>query len=151
MRIVIDTNIWVSGLLWKGNAWRLLNLAEQSKIELCIAYPMLLELEEVLGYDHLQNRLSVLQQTPAQLASYALSISTAFDVSRNDTPTIVEADPDDDIFLLCAVKANALYVVSSDRHLLTLKAYRDIAIVTLENFLERESDKLNSKEQKTDT
>lgn len=33
MRIVIDTNIWISGLLWKGDAWHLLNLAEQGKVE----------------------------------------------------------------------------------------------------------------------
>jgi len=37
VRIVVDTNIWVSGLLWKGDAWRLLNLAEQGKVEICIA------------------------------------------------------------------------------------------------------------------
>ena len=49
MRLVIDTNIWVSGLLWRGDAWRLLNLAEQGKVELCIAHSMLLELEEVLA------------------------------------------------------------------------------------------------------
>lgn len=46
MRLVIDTNIWVSGLLWQGKAWSLLKLAEQGEIEICIAYPMLLELEE---------------------------------------------------------------------------------------------------------
>ncbi len=34
MRIVIDTNIWVSGLLWKGDAWRLLKLVEDGKLEL---------------------------------------------------------------------------------------------------------------------
>lgn len=54
MRIVIDTNVWVSGLLWKGDAWRLLKHAEEGSVELCIAYPMLLELEEVLNYDRLR-------------------------------------------------------------------------------------------------
>jgi hypothetical protein len=44
MRVVIDTNIWVSGLLWRGSAWRLLQLAEQGEIELCITHSMLLEL-----------------------------------------------------------------------------------------------------------
>ncbi|MBI3921428.1 MAG: putative toxin-antitoxin system toxin component, PIN family [Armatimonadetes bacterium] len=50
MRIVIDTNIWVSGLLSEGDGWRLLDLAEEGDVEICIAYPMLLELEEVLAY-----------------------------------------------------------------------------------------------------
>ena len=34
MRVVIDTNIWVSGLLWRGAPWRLLRLVEQGEIEL---------------------------------------------------------------------------------------------------------------------
>ena len=133
MRIVIDTNIWVSGLLWRGDAWRLLNLAEQGKIELCLAYPMLLELEEVLAYERLQPRLEVLQQTPAQLAAYALSLAIVFDVSRSHIP-IVSADPDDDIFILCAVQANVAYIVTKDRHLLALKSYRGIPIITIEQF-----------------
>ena len=136
MRIVIDTNIWVSGLLWKGDAWRLLNLAEQGNVDICIAYPMLLELEEVLAYERFQPRLSTLQQTPAQLAAYALSLATAFDVSRTGSP-IVTADPDDDIFLLCAVEARAIYVVTNDRHLLALKSYQEVEIILIEEFLAR--------------
>lgn len=136
MRIVIDTNIWISGLLWKGDAWRLLNLAEQGKVELCIAYAMLLELEEVLGYDRLQARLATLQETPAQLAAYALKLCSVFDVTRQGLP-IVDADPDDDIFLLCAVEAQARYVVTHDRHLLALKSYQSIPIVTLTDFLQQ--------------
>jgi len=137
LRIVIDTNIWISGLLWKGKAWQLLRLAEHGKIRLCIAYPMLLELEEVLSYERFQNRLKVLQQTPEQLASYALSISTAYDVSRSGIP-IVYADPDDDIFLLCAVEAKAAYLVTGDRHLLNMKSYCGIEIVTIDDFFIRE-------------
>ena len=78
MRIVIDTNIWVSGLLWRGNAWRLLQLAEQGDIELCITHSMLLELEEVLAYDRLRERVSLLDYTPSQLAAFALTMATPF-------------------------------------------------------------------------
>ncbi len=135
MRIVIDTNIWVSGLLWRGDAWRLLSLVETGKLEVCIAYAMLLELEEVLGYDRLQPRLTTLQQTPARLAAYALSLATVFDVSRG-YPPIVPGDPDDDIFLLCAMAAGASHVVTGDRHLLALGLYERIAIVRVEEFLQ---------------
>lgn len=41
MRIVIDTNIWISGLLWQGPAWHVLQLAEKERIELCMTPPML--------------------------------------------------------------------------------------------------------------
>lgn len=142
MRIVIDTNVWVSGLLWKGDAWRLSKHAEEGGVELCIAYPMLLELEEVLNYDRLRPRLTELKQTPARLVAYALSVSTAFDVSRGEIP-IVEADPNDDIFLLCAAAARADYVVTADRHILALKTYEQITILRVEEFLQRESEILN--------
>jgi putative PIN family toxin of toxin-antitoxin system len=135
VRIVIDTNIWISGLLWRSKAWSLLKLAEKGEVEICIAYPMLLELEEVLAYERLKPRLEVLQETPAQLTAFALSLSTPFDVSRTGVP-IVTADPDDDIFLLCAIEAQAKAVVTADRHLLALRSYRGIPIVTLDQFSE---------------
>lgn len=47
MRIVIDTNIWVSGLLWRGLPWELLRLADAGQVEICTAPPMLNELERV--------------------------------------------------------------------------------------------------------
>ena len=97
---------------------------------------MLLELEEVLAYERFQPRLEVIQQTPAQLATFALSLASAFDVSRSSTP-IVTVDPDDDIFVLCAAEANALYVVTNDKHLLALKSYRGIAIITIDEFFVR--------------
>ena len=135
MRIVIDTNIWISGLLWQGKPWQLLKLAENGEVQLCIAYAMLLELEEVLTYDKLQPRLQTLQQTPSQLVTYALNLSTVFDVSRMGLP-IVTADPDDDIFVLCALSAGANYLVTGDRHLLDLVSYQTVKIVTVTEFLE---------------
>ncbi|MDA0241807.1 MAG: putative toxin-antitoxin system toxin component, PIN family [Chloroflexi bacterium] len=134
MHIVIDTNIWVSGLLWKGQAWELLKLAETGVITLYIAYPMLLELEEVLNYERFASRLRILGVTPSQLTAYALSLAVALDISRPPLP-IVKADPDDDLFLVCAIQAKADYLVTNDRHLLTLKRYQTVSIIRLEDFL----------------
>jgi putative PIN family toxin of toxin-antitoxin system len=133
MRVVIDTNVWVSGLLWKGDAWALLRLAEQRVIQVCIAYPMLLELEEVLSYARFAPRLAVLQQTPAQLTGFALGLSVAVNVTRS-WPPIVASDPDDDLFLLCAVAGQAEYVITADRHLLALGSYLGIPIIRIEHF-----------------
>ena len=49
MRIAIDTNIWVSGLLWRGMPWKLLCLVEAGEVELCMAPSMFVELAEVLA------------------------------------------------------------------------------------------------------
>ena len=136
MRVVLDTNVWVSGLLWKGPAWRILRLVEAGSLEICIANAMVLELAEVLDYERFEQRLADLGTTANQLTAYVLGITTAFNVSRGDLPIVVD-DPDDDIFLLCASTSGSEFVVSGDRHLLRLSPYLGIPIVTVEDFLDR--------------
>jgi putative PIN family toxin of toxin-antitoxin system len=136
VRIVIDTNIWVSGLLWRGMPWRLLCLAEAGKVELCMAPAMLDELAQVLSYERLQPRLEQLGLTPAELIAYAIDLASFFEVSEGSP--IVVADPSDDVFLRCAVIAGAACVVSGDNHLLNLGEYAGIPILTIRDFLTKE-------------
>ena len=136
MRIVIDTNTWVSGLLWRGLPWQLLCLVEEGKVEICTATTMFSELAEVLSYSKLQPRLAELGLTPSELVIYAINLATAFDVPEGEP--IVLVDPDDDIFLWCAVVSGAVYVVSGDHHLLDLGGYAGIPILTLRQFFEKE-------------
>jgi len=65
-----------------------------------------------------------------------MNLASIFEVVEGDS--IVATDPDDDVFLRCAEVAEATYVVSGDRHLLELKAYANIPIVTVRDFLVRE-------------
>lgn len=143
MRIVIDTKIWIAGLLWNGKARELLRLAEKGLLKFCMTYQMVLELEEVLSYPRFQSRLAILGQSPASLTAIALGLSTTFEITRTGIP-IVQTDPDDDIFLLCAVEATAAYVVTNDKHLLALNAYSGISIITLDEFWDREIPGLKS-------
>ncbi len=136
MRIVIDTNVWVSGLLWRGMPWKLLCLAEAGEVELCIAPSMLVELAEVLSYERLQPRLEQLGLASEELVAYALNLASVFEVPEGDP--IVVADPDDDVFLRCATVAGAVCVVSGDHHLLDLGGYAGIPILTVRDFFAKE-------------
>lgn len=135
---MIDTNIWVSGLLWRGMPWNLLRLAEEGQVELCMAPSMLVELAEVLNYERLQPRLEQLGLTSSKLVAYAMSLASMFEVQVSEGSPIVVADPDDDVFLRCALVAGAAYVVSGDRHLLAVGEYAGIPILTIRDFLARE-------------
>jgi len=135
VRVVIDTNIWVSGLLWRGLPWEMLRLAETGKIELCLTPSMLAELAETLGYEKLRPRLAQLGLTQADLMGYAMNLASIFETTGGET--IVMADPDDDVFLRCAVAAGAVFVVSGDHHLLDLGQYAGIPILTIREFLDR--------------
>jgi len=99
---------------------------------------MLVELAEVLSYERLQPRLEQLGLTPSKLVAYAMNLASIFEVQVTEGIPIVVADPDDDIFLRCAVVADAAYVVSGDHHLLALGEYAGIPILTIRDFLTRE-------------
>lgn len=139
MRVVIDTNIWVSGLLWRGLPWELLRLADANQVEICAAPSMVAELERVLYYERLQPRLTQLELRVTDLMSYVLNLVSLFELPSAAAATpIVMADPDDDIFVRCAMVAEAVYIVSGDQHLLDLKQYAHIPIVTIRDFLTKE-------------
>ena len=137
MRIVVDTNLWISGLLWRGNPWRLLRLAEAGDVEICMAPAMLIELAEVLTYERLRPRLGQLGLSPAELMAYVVDLVSVFEVAEEGRSLVI-ADPDDDVFLQCAVVAGAAYVISGDHHLLALGTYSDMPILTVGDFLARE-------------
>ena len=52
-------------------------------------------------------------------------------------PQILEKDPRDDKFIRCALAANAIYIISGDQHLLTLKSYQKIKILSPADFINR--------------
>jgi putative PIN family toxin of toxin-antitoxin system len=113
--------------------WELLRLAEAGEVELCMATAMLVELAEVLSYERFQPRLEQISLTPAELMAYVISLASIFDVPEGDP--IVTDDPDDDVFIHCAIAAGAGYLVSGDHHLLDLGEYADIPILTVREFL----------------
>jgi len=136
VRVVIDTNLWISGLLWRGLPGKVLRLAEAGQVELCMTPAMLAELAEVLAYERFQPRLAQLGLTTSDLVAYALKLASVFDVPPGEA--IVAADPDDDVFLHCARAAQAEYLVSGDHHLLDLGEYAGVPILAAREFLERE-------------
>ena len=68
------------------------------------------------------------------VAAFALNLSHAVDITRI-WPPIVTSDPDDDLFVLCAIACGADYTVTADHHLLSLFSYQGIRIVQVDKFL----------------
>jgi len=134
--VVVDTNVWVSGLLWKGSPWHILRLAEAKDITLFAAVTMLEELERVLHYPRLQPRRLELGLEIAELMAYATSMVTL--VELQEVEPVVISDPDDDVFVSCAVAVRAKYLISGNKHLLDLEQWQSIAIVAPHEFLAQE-------------
>jgi putative PIN family toxin of toxin-antitoxin system len=134
VRLVLDTNTVVSGLLWKNAPSRLIDVALHGRIELFTTQPLLLELEDVLPRQKLARRVAASGLSVAQLvARYAL-------LARSVAPAIIKpisVDPDDDQVLACALAAQTELIVSGDGDLLNLKTYQRIPIVTVAEALRR--------------
>ena len=129
LKIVCDTNTLVSGLLFKGNEFRLLKLAFEGKVELYSSKPIFEELTRVLAYPRVSKHVADINASLTQAAGL-LNFA-----APTETVTAIRDDPSDNKILECALAANAGYVVSGDAHLLNLKKYRGIRIMRTRNML----------------
>ena len=129
VRLVLDTNTIVSGLLWKGTPHALLEIVgERRDRVLCSSPKLLAELADVLSRQKFRPILASAGKTSEQLLSRYISVAQI--VRPESVPAVIHSDPDDDHVLACAVAAQADLIVSGDGHLLKLKAYRGISIAT---------------------
>ena len=135
MRVVADTNVVVSGLLWHGPSRRLLNAARQGTVELFTSGALLAELEDVLQREKFLKRLTAAQIPPRDLVTGYAALATV--VQRAQIAPVILRDPDDDAVIACALAAAAANIVSGDRDLLALKRHQEIEIVKVAEFIAR--------------
>jgi putative PIN family toxin of toxin-antitoxin system len=129
MIVVLDTNIVASATYWRGKPAHCLESWILQKYDLAISHPILSEYEEVIA--RLAARYPGKPQTdwlgPIKQAGHLYLPAP--------TPGFT-TDPKDEIFIECAVAANANYLVSGDKgHLLSLKQAGGIPIVSASDFL----------------
>lgn len=133
MRVVADTNIVVSGLLWRGNPRRVLDAARDGIIELFTSAALLEELEDVLHRENFAGQLIAAHVTVTELVLGYAVLATL--VKAETLAPIILADPDDDAVLACALSAQCEAITSGDSHLLDLKNYQEIRILTAAELL----------------
>ncbi len=139
MRIVADTNVVLSGLLWKGPPQQLLDAGRHKQLTLVTSLPLLTELAEVIKRDKFAARLRKAQMSAMTLVEdYAV---IAHVIETTALPQPVTRDPDDDQVLACALASKADAIVSGDTDLLTLKSYQGIPIFTAAQAVDNIKDK----------
>jgi len=132
LKAVPDVNVYVSSLI-KQNGHAAQIFSRAGEFRPCTSEPILKDLERVLHYDRIQKRVHL---TGEWIANYLVELRNIhFCVSGKLEVNIVHDDPDDDKIVACALGAGADYVISGDPHLLNLKHYREIQIVTPKAFL----------------
>lgn len=134
MRIVIDTNIVVSySISGRGAAAQIIRKWHQEQFEVLVSEPILAEYERALGYERVRIRHRMTNEKIHTLVNQFRRF--AIMVEPSETLKVVVDDPDDNKFLECAAAGAGAYVVSSDPHLLTVKHYHGIQILSPITFL----------------
>lgn len=136
MRLVLDTNLLVSGLIAAGLPRRLVDGAKAGEFELCTSEVLLAELLDVLSREKFSARLNQAGLTPQGIVDDLRRLAIV--VSPADAQRVVATDPDDDHVIAAAITGKADLIASGDkRDLLPLGSFQGIAILTAREAVER--------------
>ena len=128
LKIVLDTNVIISGLGWSGKPREILNLFKARKLKLYVSEEIISEYWRVASRGELPEKATSILASLLQEGELVL-------VEPREHFTIIKEDSDDNIFLNCAVEGKVKYIISGDKHLLDLKKFKAIKIISPETFL----------------
>ena len=132
MKIVVDTNVLISALLFAGTPGKLIELWENGLVDPLISEEILNEYVRVLAYPKFK-----LTEDEINYLLYQQILPYFKVVKSIPSPSIVHKDPDDDKFIRCALAGRAKIIISGDRHLLSIKSIQGIKILTPAQFLDK--------------
>jgi putative PIN family toxin of toxin-antitoxin system len=131
MKVVLDTNVFISGIFFSGPPYQILKAWRDGRIQLVLSEEIL---EEYLRVSEvLSERFPNIQIGPFL---ELLTVEAEF-VSAFDLPKPVCADPDDDKFIECAIAGKAEAIISGDKHLLNASGYQGLEVMTPREFADR--------------
>lgn len=144
LRVVLDTNVFVSSLLVKeGPAAQVLDAWRARRYLLIVSPDLVAEIASTLRYPRIRRRYHITEDDIQALLDL-LETDSILVPGTADVSGSVPEDPDDEVVLGCAVEGDADLVVSGDRHLLALGGFRGIEIVAVRRFMERLSEETSS-------
>jgi uncharacterized protein len=128
MRVVLDTNIYISAIFWKGASYKIVGKAADGEFEAIASDEIIKELTNVLGRDFGRDKDEI-SEIIKSLRLFVRFVETKSKINA------VKDDPADDRILECAVDSHSQYVITQDNHLLKLKNYNGVKIITPNEFL----------------
>ena len=135
MRVVLDTNVWISGLLWGGMPNRVVRLARSGQVTAIVSIEILHELRSTLGYPKLKAQLLRLGETAETLLQAIEEVSMLVEAETIEVPEL--RDPKDAIVLAAALAGETEVIVTGDQDLLVLGRCETVEIMTPTDFLAR--------------
>jgi len=135
IKAVLDTNVIVSGIISpKGAPRKILELAIDGKFKVLSSPSINKEVLMVLCRKSIYSKYNLTEEIINAISDFLYETTILTDETYN--LQIIKEDPQDNIFINCAVEGKANYIVTGDKHLLSLKNYSKIEIVSPTRFLQ---------------
>jgi putative PIN family toxin of toxin-antitoxin system len=129
--LVLDSNVYISAVLFGGRPRRIIEAALAGKVRLAASEFILEEIAGVLRGKKFKLPAAAAREVVSEIASLAGIFAPVEKIS------LLEEDPADNRILECALAAGADVIVSGDKHLLALKTFRDMPILSPAECLEK--------------
>ncbi|MCL2293836.1 MAG: putative toxin-antitoxin system toxin component, PIN family [Spirochaetes bacterium] len=130
MKIVIDSNIFVSSFFWKGNPRKVFDRVIDGFDELYITDDILEEIKSVMSRKKFDLEKNEIDDYLKIIENFSRKIT------HNDTIENISRDLDDNKILKCGLEANVDFIITGDNDLLILEYYKAIKIVNPKEYLE---------------
>ena len=131
MKVVLDTNVFVSGVFFTGPPAQILGAWRDGRVTVVLSTAILEE------YRRVGIKLAKRYEGADLEPLLALLLVHSDLVDAPDLPQPVCSDPDDDKFLACAVSSGAPLIVSGDKHLHEVSGWRGVQVVSPREFVDR--------------
>jgi putative PIN family toxin of toxin-antitoxin system len=135
VRVVLDTNVLISGVIASGYSARILDSARKEEIKLVTSVHMLEEFSDVVSRRRIVRKYPEVTENAETLLDFFRAFAEI--VSGFPEGDQISRDRDDDFVLACAVDGKVDYIVSGDPHLLDLKSFKKIPILSPREFAEQ--------------
>ncbi len=128
MRVVLDTNVFVSGIFWSGSSNQVILSWKGGRFILITSLVTISEIAKTLKDFKIRLSDDMIDDWIALIMKNSDIVESVEEID------IIDTDPTDNIFLEAAIAGDADFIVSQDKHLLKLKEYRGIRIISPEKF-----------------
>ena len=129
MIVVLDSNVIISALLSpKGAPVDIISRWEAGELDVVTSAPLIAELKRALQYGRIRKQLKRPRKMVTALVNRLEAVATV--VGPAPSLDVIEEDPADNRVLECALAGQAAYIVTGDAHLLNLKTYQGIVILS---------------------
>jgi len=129
LRVVIDTNVYISAIFWGGKPRQIVDMGRDSRISVFTSLDIEREIADKLAVKfHLAKE--EINRIMLDFGTFTIPVMPTKKIS------FIKDDPDDNKFLECGIACQANYIVSGDSHLQRAKEFEGIKILNPSNFLE---------------